>query len=116
MKLTKMRGRQLREIFYDIMACYGESKFQDNLLDLNAYHEPGESTYGECEVDYHECSVNLAICRNMRDAVEVLIEDDIHYLQSPTWYTRYDRMYGYWKNPYEIEAKRIAKVDAHLFL
>ena len=116
MKLTKVRARRLRDIFYEIIAHYGESKFQTNFVELNVYHDEKIRLFGECELDYDECSVNLALCRTMKRAVEVLIEEYIHYLQSPTWYTRYDRMYGYWDNPYEIEAKRIAKRDAPMFL
>jgi len=116
LKLTKERGRQLREIFWDIVAHYGESRWQSNYFELNLYDDPDYNTFGECEVDYNEISCNVALCKHMRQAVETLIEEYIHYLQCPTWYTRYDNMYGYWDNPYEIRAKEIAKRDAPMFL
>lgn len=44
--------------------------------------------------------------RNIYNLANTIIHEYIHYLQ-PThanWYERYDAMYGYSKNPYEIEA------------
>lgn len=44
--------------------------------------------------------------RNIYNLANTVIHEYIHYLQ-PThtnWYERYDTMYGYSKNPYEIEA------------
>ena len=47
--------------------------------------------------------------RNIYNLANTIIHEYIHYLQ-PThanWYERYDAMYGYNKNPYEIEAYHI---------
>lgn len=117
MKLTKERSRQLTEIWYDIIDHYGPSKYQDNVLDLNSYCEPNSNTFGECEDEENECSINVAICRTLRQCVEVMIEEYIHYLQSPHWFQRYyDMGHTYETHPYELQAKAIAKRDAHLFL
>ena len=52
--------------------------------------------------------------RNIYNLANTIIHEYIHYLQ-PThanWYERYDAMYGYNKNPYEIEAYHIGELYA----
>lgn len=117
MKLTKERGRQLRDTWHNIIRHYGESKFQDNILDLNIYSNPDDSVYGECEDLLNECSINVSQLYTWRRCVEVLIEEYTHYLQSPHWFERYYTMgHTYETHPYELQAQEIAKKDAHLFL
>lgn len=52
--------------------------------------------------------------RTIYNLTRSVIHEYIHYLQ-PTkgnWYERYNRLYGYWQNPYEIEATYIADLWA----
>lgn len=52
--------------------------------------------------------------RNIYNLANTIIHEYIHYLQ-PThanWYERYDSMYGYNKNPYEIEAYHLGELYA----
>ena len=118
MRLTQQRQRQLRTIFWEIVEHYGESKYQDWTPDINIYHDDTKlGLMGEWSAfdEGADCSVNLAPCRTMREAVKYMIHEYTHHLQSPTWYTRYDNMYGYWDNPYEIEAQAVADRDVHIF-
>ena len=45
-----------------------------------------------------------ALCYGIDQLATVINHEYIHYLQSPTWLTRYGNMYEYYNNPYEIEA------------
>jgi len=120
LRLTKERKRQLSEIYPLIVEHYGESKFQDWEPELDLYYDDSKrGLYLIGQWDGIESgmavSVNVAACRTMREVVIYIIHEYIHHLQSPTWYTRYDNMYGYWKNPYEIQAQEIAERDVGLF-
>ena len=52
--------------------------------------------------------------RNIYNLANTIIHEYIHYMQ-PThanWYERYDGMYGYKNNPYEIEAYHLGETYA----
>ena len=120
MRLTKERKRQLSEIYEEIVEYYGESKFQWWTPEFNAYSDDSKRglwLMGAWEPldEGAEVSVNVAACRTMKEVVIYIIHEYMHHLQSPTWYTRYHNMYGYWKNPYEIQAQEIAERDVELF-
>jgi len=115
MRLTKERAQRLREVFHNIVDHYGESKWNPNPPHLNLYSDQFDMWLGECDLDEEEVSVNLANLDVMRDVVRILIHEYIHYLQCPAWATRYDTMYDYWSNPYEIQAREIANRDLPLF-
>ncbi len=45
-----------------------------------------------------------SLCYGPEQLATVINHEYIHYLQSPTWLTRYGNTYEYYDNPYEIEA------------
>ena len=118
MRQTYLRVRQLSNVYQKIVEYYGESKFQDWTPEVVVYGDDTQMyLMGEWSPidEGADISVNLAPCRTMKEAVIYLIHEYTHHLQSPTWYTRYHNMYGYWKNPYEIAAQTIAERDVHKF-
>lgn len=126
LKLTKKRDRQLHTAFDLMVEHYGKSKFYSRLPILKTFYDPSalyknRQVMGDFEAPFPpqfphaEIWINFASCTNMRSAVKVIIHEYMHYLQSPSWYTRYLRTYGYDENPYEIEADRVADEDFHLF-
>lgn len=50
--------------------------------------------------------------RTIYNLANTIIHEYVHYLQphKGTWYSRYEKKFGYSKNPYEIEAYRIAGI------
>lgn len=50
----------------------------------------------------------------LKELVKTIIEEYIHYLQSPEEYQKLAERYLYYDNPMEKEAKRIAKEDCKI--
>ncbi len=97
-KFGKTKGKSIPQIEwnwnvteYQKLNMLAEYEKQDNLILLR--------------VQGHRTIYNLA---------KTIIHEYVHYLQPlhGNWYERYHCKYGYWKNPYEIEAYHIADLYA----
>lgn len=114
MKLSLIRLHKLQEVFEEIRDHYGPSKYIEDPAELSIYYDPSYPRMGEqCD---EEISINMAKCPTMNHAIQVLIHEYTHYLQSPSWYTRYCDSYTYDNHPYEIQANEVAKRDVGLFI
>jgi hypothetical protein len=95
------------------------SKWYDWVPDVIFYHDdnhPGIMTMGEFEEGLEEITINLAACWSVKVATSTMIHEYVHYLQCPSWYTRYSEEYKYDDHPYEIQANDIAERDVSMFV
>ena len=116
MKLNEIQ-KIVEETLPKIIEHYGLSKFKD----CTPYVEYDTSIYarlsgeedmeGEQNPDAEYCSMNNEIIiyypkmENKQHVIETLVHEYQHYLQSPTWMSRYYKMgYGYSDHPYEVAA------------
>lgn len=89
-KFGKVKGKPIPEVEWE----WNDRRYQKyNML-------------GEYDREENIISLRIQGHRNIYNLANTIIHEYIHYLQ-PThgnWYDRYDRTWGYSKNPYEIEA------------
>lgn len=108
----------VQQVFPKIELKYGYSKFAE----CTPYIEYEESIYAnsleeddvelteqnpDAEYDYITNSIILYYPRlkNKKQVIQALIHEYQHYLQSPSWMTRYYKMgYDYNNHPYELAA------------
>ena len=89
---------------------YGYSKFQSEEPYVEVIKD--NTTY----FGWYDCIENVIYLNktcmfNTTEYCKTIIHEYQHYLQSPTWNTRYDRKFIYSKHPYEKQAEFIAVKD-----
>ena len=111
----------IHQYFDKIMTHYGESKFHIEtpwlVIEDSPYADADDS-----EIIGEYCSLNNELIiywkniKNAEDLVRTLIHEYQHYLQSPTWMTRYYNMgCDYHNHPYEVSAYE-RETDYKLFI
>jgi Zn-dependent peptidase ImmA (M78 family) len=76
------------------------------LLEVQYQCDEDERTYGEFDVEERMIYIYTRRNTSIRCLVNTIIHEYKHYLQNPTWTTRYLKKYGSSiKNPYEQEAE-----------
>lgn len=102
-----------------IYAQKGPSKYKKDQPDLFIDTSPivGQKSPFYGEYDYGENSITLYSDKvtSFQKLCKTLLHEYEHYLQSSTWYYRYDTSIGYKNNPYEIQALNAEK-DWSIFL
>ena len=85
----------------------GESKFQKEHPYLVLDDTTEETIKGEyCYVN-NEITIYTNNIKGIQDFTRTMVHEYEHYLQSPTWLTRYYRMgYTYGNHPYELTATK----------
>lgn len=93
--------------YYDVVeSVYGHSKHQTTTPHVHLCKSvEGEYTKGEYCYLFNEITVYYNNINSHEDLIRVLIHEYQHYLQSPSWFTRYYNMgYRYDNHPYEVAA------------
>lgn len=106
---------RFRKHFNEIVEHFGKSRFYKELPQLILYSDEKVHCYGQFDWEIPAIAVNVAMIPNTKTAVSTMLHEYCHYLQSPTWYTRYSSMYSYEKHPYEIQADKFAEQWLHKF-
>ena len=92
------------QILDALIQHYGKSKHYDWLPHL-CFDDKDFILSGEFRPDWEAIVLYpTSLCFGVEQLATVINHEYIHYLQSPTWLTRYGNMYDYYNNPYEIEA------------
>jgi hypothetical protein len=114
-------SRLINQYFDKIITHYGESKFQMESPWLVIEDSP-YSDADDKDLIGEYCSLNNELIiywkniKNTEDLVRTLIHEYQHYLQSPSWMTRYYKMgYDYHNHPYETIAYE-RETDYKLFI
>lgn len=100
----------VHKYFDKISSYYGDSKFQSEtpwlVIEDSPYSDSDDSDLiGEYCSMHNELIVYWKNIKSTEDLVRTLIHEYQHFLQSPSWMTRYYKMgYGYNNHPYEVIA------------
>ena len=97
-------------IFDDVVKYYGYSKYQNT----TPFIEIEDSPYSDADDpnligEYCNLSNSLTVywknIKSKEQLIRTIVHEYKHYLQSPSWMTRYYNMgYNYSDHPYEVEA------------
>jgi hypothetical protein len=78
---------------------------------LHIYPRKRTESYGEYSSSIHLVEIYAAECNTLRRFVDTVIHEYTHSCQG--WvgvnYSAYNRKFGYYKNPFEIEARKVAR-------
>jgi hypothetical protein len=105
-KIEKISEKYLEEI----TNVYGFSKHFDSepylVLEDSVYSDGTDKNLkGEFDADFNELVIYWKNIKNEEELIRTLVHEYQHYLQSPSWMTRYYNMgYDYSDHPYEIQA------------
>ena len=114
MVLTYHTVIQIYRIYDNICEYYGMSSHYNwghaPKLILTYVDYPNSNVHGE--FSSYDRSIILNSCgASWETIIKTLIHEYQHYLQHPGWYTRYENMFNYANNPYEIQAETVAERD-----
>ena len=117
MRVMKLKTVQkiVKEVLPKIEEFYGMSKHYDDtpyiIYDHSIYDTKTskktekEETMGEFVFQDNEIVIYYPQMKSRKDIVQTLVHEYQHYLQSPSWFTRYYNMgYNYNDHPYEVQA------------
>ena len=79
---------------------FGDSKCMEIKYCNNKNPEYGQYSFGDKVI-----RLNLRHIRNRTHIYRVVAHEWTHAQQSATWYFRYQKIYGYHFNPYEVRAR-----------
>ena len=109
--MTKKDITNIVNVYYDkICKHYGYSKYQESFPYLSIEDSPYADAdepdlIGEYCSDENELIVYWKNIKSTEELIRTLIHEYQHYLQSPTWMTRYHNMgCDYYTHPYEVIA------------
>lgn len=86
---------------------YGESKHQKTTPYITLSSVIEDDIKGEYCYIFNEIIIYWKNICSLEELIRTLIHEYQHYLQSPSWMTRYYRMgYNYSNHPYEIAADK----------
>lgn len=105
-KVTKEELVTWVEKYYqEVVNQYGYSKHHEYTPYVYLSDEMKEDLEGEYCYILNEITLYYNNINSVEDLIRTLIHEYQHYLQSPSWMTRYYRMgYDYSNHPYEVEA------------
>lgn len=105
--VTVKQVKQYTEKYLNVIEqIYGESKHHQHTPYIYICKDKTlEDTKGEYCFLLNEITLYLNNIHSHEELIRVLIHEYQHYLQSPSWFTRYYNMgYRYDNHPYEIKA------------
>lgn len=114
MNKTKLHRGHALKILKWCENKYGYSKYNQGVPSIEFRKE---RYYDEADQDgyYDDLTntifVNRDTHKTVKELIKTIIEEYVHYLQSPSEYQTLAEKYTYYENPYEKEAKSIAKRD-----
>jgi len=110
--MTRKEIKQVTEEVYNkVMSVYGESKHHSHppfvSIEDTPYsdEEVPKDLYGEYCSMLNEITLYWKNIPSLEVLIRTLVHEYQHYLQSPSWMTRYYNMgYNYNDHPYEVHA------------
>jgi hypothetical protein len=99
------------EIFYYCRNVLGMKPKGNAYPYLHIYPKKKAKCYGEYSSYIHLVEIYPSQCHNLRMFVDTVIHEYTHSCQS--WfgkrYSSYTREFGYYNNPFEVEARKVAR-------
>ena len=110
--MTRKEIQKITEKIYNqVIDYYGESNHQDDVPYVAIEDTPYSDSkvpkdlYGEYCSMMNEITLYWKNIPSLEVLIRTLVHEYQHYLQSPSWMTRYYKMgYGYNDHPYEVQA------------
>ena len=110
--MTRKEIQKITEKIYNqVIDYYGESNHQDDVPYIAIEDTPYSDSkvpkdlYGEYCSMMNEITLYWKNIPSLEVLIRTLVHEYQHYLQSPSWMTRYYKMgYGYNDHPYEVQA------------
>lgn len=102
--------KDIEKYFERVVEIYGESKYQPTTPYLSIEDSPYDDAddpdlIGEYRADLNEIIIYHKNIKSEEELIRTLVHEYQHYLQSPSWMTRYYNMgYNYNDHPYEVAA------------
>lgn len=102
--------KDIEKYFGRVVDKYGVSKHHDTTPYLSIEDSPYDDAddsdlIGEYRADLNEIIIYHKNIKSIEELIRTLIHEYQHYLQSPSWMTRYYNMgYRYDNHPYEVAA------------
>jgi len=94
-----------KQVLILIEDYYGFSKHYNDPPYIFLSQERAEGRKGEFCDEINEIILYYKNLTSLEDLIKTLIHEYQHYLQSPSWFTRYYNMgYSYNNHPYEVQA------------
>ena len=95
---------EAERILERLIQHYGKSKYYDWVPRV-CFDDEDSILSGEFRPDWEAIVLYpSSICFGVEQLATVICHEYIHYMQSPTWLTRYSNIHEYYDNPYEVEA------------
>ena len=108
----------IKEVYPKIEKYYGYSKFYDCTPYVELHHniyarysgeEDAQGDEDGCHAEFDNTDNSIVVyypnMKSRKHIIETLIHEYQHYLQSPSWFTRYYNMgHSYSDHPYEVAA------------
>jgi Zn-dependent peptidase ImmA (M78 family) len=109
MKKTKVTKKQIVEYvekyIVEVENHYGLSKHQQTSPHIYLSKDIIDDIKGEYCYLFNEITIYYNNIGSLEELIRTVIHEYQHYLQSPSWMTRYYRMgYDYSNHPYEVAA------------
>lgn len=108
LKTTRRLAEKYLENCIDV---YGHSKFHESTpyLEFQPYvhsvYTEDDNPHAEYIFDYNTIVLYYKNLKDAEDLARTIVHEYQHYLQSPSWMTRYYNMgYSYSDHPYEVAA------------
>jgi len=93
------------KVLTEVENTYGFSNYQPSLPHIYLSGDDIDGTKGEYCFIINEITLYYTNINSMEELIKTLIHEYQHYLQSPSWFTRYYNMgYSYNDHPYEVQA------------
>ena len=102
--------KDIERYFDKVTEIYGQSKHHNSYPYLSIEDSPYDDSDDpdlivEFRADLNEVIVYHKNISSVEELIRTLVHEYQHYLQSPSWMTRYYNMgYGYNDHPYEVAA------------
>jgi hypothetical protein len=102
--------RDIENYFTKVVERYGVSNHHDTTPYLSIEDSPyadadDPDLIGEYRADLNEIIIYHKNIKTIEELIRTLVHEYQHYLQSPSWMTRYYKMgYSYSDHPYEVAA------------
>ena len=103
--------RLAQKYLQNCVKVYGESKHHESTpyLEFQPYvysrYVEGDNPIAEYIFDYNTIVIYYKNIESVQDLAQTIVHEYQHYLQSPSWFTRYYNMgFCYSDHPYEIAA------------
>ncbi len=101
-KLERINKERILRLWTLVIYEKGRSQYRRDLPDLVI--SGGENGLSIGEYVPNTIRIWVGPHLNFKEIASTLLHEYEHYLQFWPWYTRYMKMYGYKKNPYEAKA------------